>query len=310
MALSSEINQTIQTYLYREQRLLEQYSAYELEKKSQSSSLVRKGVSIGVGELASWVFESSKVGRYGRSLTKQYLDLQIKEQQRERERTFENQHNVTVQSLRTFLETISIKRKSLKEPNSRQILSKLDKAQNYVKLPTRIRKTNEMLFDLISKDLIFNTEIPETIIEEIILSPGDPEIALLEIKKRLGSATKFVNIIDPYIGKITLDLLLSVAEDIPIKVITAYTGGKNVGRFIRECKAFKKERPTFDIRKCDPSLIHDRFIFTESNVWNVGTSIKDVGKSLSMIKQLTPDNVKKMHRFFEDLWRDSIILDL
>ena len=167
-----------------------------------------------------------------------------------------------------------------------------------------------MLIDLTSKNLIFNTEIPETIIEEIILSPGEPEIALLEIKKRLRSATKFVNIIDPYIGQITLDLLLSVAEDIPIKIITAYTGGKNLGRFVRECKTFKKERPTFVIRKCDPSLIHDRFILTESNVWNVGTSIKDVGKSLSMIKQLTPANMTKMHQFFEDLWRDSIALDL
>ncbi len=308
--MSSEINQTIQTYLYREQRLLDQYFAFDVEKKSQSSSLVRKGVSIGVGELASWVFESSKVGRYGRNLTKQYLDLQIKEQQRERERTFENQHNVTVQSLRTFLESISIRRKSLKEPNSRQILAKLDKAQTYVRLPTRIRKTNEVLIDLASKDLIFNTEIPETIHEEIILNPGEPESALLEIRKRLGSARKFVNIIDPYIGQITLDLLLSVAEDVPIKVITAYTGGKNVGRFIRECRNFKKERPTFVIRKCDPSLIHDRFILTDSNVWNVGTSIKDVGKSLSMIKQLTPTNRSKMHRFFEDLWRDSIVLDL
>jgi hypothetical protein len=67
--MSSEINQTIQTYLYR-------------ERARKSSSLVRKGVSIGVGELASWVFESSKAGRYGRNLTKQYLDLQIKERAR------------------------------------------------------------------------------------------------------------------------------------------------------------------------------------------------------------------------------------
>lgn len=308
--MSSEIYQTLNTYLYREQRLLDQYYAYEVEIKSQSSSLVRKGVSIGVGELASWVFESSKVGRYGRNLTKQYLDLQIKEQQRERERTFENQHNVTVQSLRTYLESISIKRKSIKEPNSQRILAKLDKAQTFVKLPTRIRRTTEVLIDLTSKYLIFNTEIPETILEEIILNPGEPEIAFLEIKKRLGSATKFVNIIDPYIGQMTLDLLLSVAENIPIKVVTAYTGGKNFRRFMRDCKTFKLERPTFFIRKCDPSLIHDRFILTDSNVWNVGTSIKDVGKSLSMIKQLTPTNTTKMHRFFEGLWRDSIALDI
>ena len=308
--MSSEIYQTLNTYLYREKRLLDQYYAYEIEKKSQSSSLVGKGVSIGVGELASWVFESSKVGRYGRNLTKQYLDLQIKEQQKERERTFENQHNVTVQSLRTYLESISIRRKSIKEPNSQRLMAKLDKAQTFVKLPTRIRRTTEFLIDLTSKYLIFNTEIPETILEEVILNPGEPELAFLEIKKRLGSATKFVNIIDPYIGQVTLDLLLSVAEDIPIKVITAYTGGKKVGRFMRECKSFKLERPTFSIRKCDPSLIHDRFILTDSNVWNVGTSIKDVGKSLSMINQITPTNTTKMHRFFEDLWRDSIALNL
>ena len=146
--MSSEIYQTLNTYLYREQRLLDQYYAYEVEIKSQSSSLVRKGVSIGVGELASWVFESSKVGRYSRNLTKQYLDLQIKEQQRERERTFDNQHNVTVQSLRTYLESRSIKRKSIKESNSQRILAKLDKAQTFVKLPTRIRRTTEVLIDL------------------------------------------------------------------------------------------------------------------------------------------------------------------
>ena len=309
--MSSEIKSTINTYIYREKRLLEQYNIYMSEKTSPSASLVSKGVSIGVGELTSWLFESSKAGRYGRSLTKEYLDLQTKEQLKERERTIENQHHVTVQSLRTFLESISIKRKSLKVRNSHQILAKLDKAQNYVKLPTKIRKTIELLIDLISKELIYNTEISEMPVKEVILSPGKPYSAIVEIKKILGSANNFVNVIDPYVDQTTLDLLLSVPERIPIQLITSYTSGsKNVGRFIRACKSFKKERPTFDIRKCDPSLIHDRFILTESNGWNVGSSLKDVGKSLSMIKQLAPTNVTKMYQFFEDLWRDSIAINL
>jgi len=105
----------------------------------------------------------------------------------------------------------------------------------------------------------------------------------------------------------TLDLLLTIPERTPIKVITAYTGGQEKERrLIRACRKFKQERPMFDIRKCDPSLIHDRFILSGSNGWNVGASLKDVGKGLSMITQLSSSNRKRIHDFFDDLWRDSM----
>lgn len=306
----SEINQRIEEYIFREKALLDQLALLQSQKDDASTKLVTEGISFGVGEFATWLLESSRAGRYGRSLSKKYLDQKRKEQRIEQERGVQHQHEVTVLSLITLLGTISIWKHNINKPNSQGILAKLEKAQTFVRLSTRIRNTIKMLIDLTDKNLIYNVDISEVhITEEIIISPGKPYTAISEIKKILHSSSGFVKVIDPYVNEYTLDILMSVPENIPIMVITSYTGGKHKeNRFIRSCKVFKKERPKFEIMKCDPTLIHDRFIITRNQAWSVGSSLKDIGKSLSMIKTLTQSNREKMNKFFDDLWKDSLRL--
>jgi len=184
--MSSEINQRIEEYIFREKALLDQLTLLQSQKDDSSTKLVTAGISYGVGEFASWLFESSRVRRYGQSLSKKYIDQQLKEQKMIQERTIEHQHNVTVQSLRTFLSTISLWNKTLNEQNSKLILAKLDKAQTYVRLSTKIRNTIKMLIDLSTKGLVYNTDIlQEKLPMEVIISPGKPYSGMLEIKKYL-----------------------------------------------------------------------------------------------------------------------------
>jgi len=302
--LSLDIQRILENYIYREKVLLDQLTLLKKSSKELGTKLVKNGLSLGVGELASWLFDSSRVRRYGRGLTKRFLDQQIKEQRLVQERAIEHQHNVTVLSLTTFLASISIWKRNLNKPNSKKLIARLDRAQNYVRLSTRIINTIKMIVNLTSESLIYNHDIPlSQIEEEIIIPPSKPYTGMKELKKILSSADEYVKIIDPYISEITLDILLATPEGLPILVITSYTGGiEKEKRLIRACKKFKEERPKFEIRKCDPTLIHDRFILTKTRGWSVGSSLKDVGKKLSLIKTMTLPTKNKMHRFFEDLW--------
>jgi len=47
-----------------------------------------------------------------------------------------------------------------------------------------------------------------------------------------------------------------------------------------------------EVRKCDSGLIHVRFILTRTHGWNFGSSLKDFGKKLTMIKELL-DHAKR-----------------
>lgn len=208
--MSSEINQIIEEYIFREKALLDQLTLLQSQKDDASTKLVTEGISFGVGEFASWLLESSRAGRYGRSLSKKYLDQKRKEQRIEQERGIQHQHEVTVLSLITFLGSISIWKHNIKKPFSQGILAKLEKAQTYVRLSTRIRNTMKMLIDLTDKNLIYNDDIPEVrIAEEIIIPPGKPYTTINELKKILRSSSGFVKIIDPYVNDYTLDLSLN-----------------------------------------------------------------------------------------------------
>ena len=107
----------------------------------------------------------------------------------------------------------------------------------------------------------------------------------------------------------TLEFLINIPKGFPIKVLTEYTGGKEKERrFKRACQRFRVERPNFQIRKCKPRLIHDRFILTQTQGWSIGPSLKDIGKKLSMIKEMSSQTKNEAEKVFDQIWSRSIDL--
>jgi len=290
--------------------LLSKLFQLKRQRKDVGAEIGRTIIGEGVAAFATDLFESSLAGRLGRKATKAVLDQKRKEQVLTQERSIENQHNSSVQSVRDFLSSISLKRKDLKEPNSSKLVAKLDRAQEFVKVDTRIRRTITALRGIASKALVYNKDIPaQQVVKEVIVPPSQPFTGAIKLKEILRSAQGYAKIIDPYVDETTLEFLINIPKGIPIKVLTEYTGGKEKEkRLKRACQRFRVERPHFQIRKCKLKLIHDRFMITQTQGWSIGPSLKDIGKKLSMIKEISSQTKDEAEKVFDQIWSRSIDL--
>ena len=296
--MSYEIKNRLEQYIRQEQALLDQLSQLKRRRVDVGTEISKAIISEGAAAFATDLFESSMAGRLGRKLTKAVLDQKQKEQLLIQERNIGNQHNFLIQSVRAFLSSISLKRRNLKEPNSSKLIAKLDRAQEFVKVDTRIRRTITPLRSIANKPLIYNKDIPaQQIAKEVIVSPGKPFTGSIKLKEILRSSRGYVKIIDPYVDETTLEFLLSIHKGVPTKLLTAHTGGEEKERrFKRACKRFKVERPQFETRKCEPGLIHDRFILTQTQGWNIGSSLKDFGKKMSVITEISTQTKSEVEK--------------
>jgi len=308
--MSQEIRNRLEEYVQREQALLDRLLRLKRWREDVRRDISKDVVSEVTATLIGDLFESFKAGKLGRKFVRAILNQKEKEEFLIQERSIEEQHNSLVQSIRDFLSSISLRRKNLKEPNSFKLIAKLDRAQEYIKVETRIKKTIMVLKSIMNKPLIYNKDIlTQHVVKEAVVPPGKPFTGVLKLKEVLRNVRGYVKIIDPYVDEVTLELLLSVPEGLPIKLLTAYTGGKEKERrFKRACKGFKVERPLFEVRKCDPRLIHDRFVLTRTQGWSIGSSLKDFGKKLSMIKELSDQAKREAESIFDRIWEKSIDL--
>lgn len=310
MSMSHEIKNRLEQYIRREQALLNKFSQLKKQRKDVGGEIGRTIIGEGVAAFAADLFESSLAGRLGRKATKALLEQKRKEQLLIQERNIENQHDFLVQSVRALLSSMSSMRKNLKEPNSSKLVAKLDRAQEFVKVDTRIRRTITALRGIANKSLIYNKQTPvQQIVKEVIVPPGKPFTGAMKLKEVLRSVQGYAKIIDPYVDETTLEFLINIPKGLPIKVLTEYTGGKEKERrFKRACQRFRTERLYLQVRKCKPKLIHDRFILTQTQGWSIGSSIKDMGKRLSMIKEISSQTKREAEKVFDQIWSKSINL--
>lgn len=304
--MSEDIKSRLQEYVRQEQVLLDLILQLR-NQKNVGAEISKTFLSEGAAALAAGLFESPTVGRLGRKLTKSALDQQQKNQLMIQERNIENQHNSLVQRVSDFVSSLSVKRKNLQETNSYELTGKLERAQEFLKVETRIRRTLTTMMSIASKQLIYNKDIQASqSVKEIIILPGEPFSGSLRLKEMLRSVRGYAKIIDPYVDETTLEVLFEIPEDVPIRILTEHIGGeKKEEQFRRACQRFITERPLFQPRKCEPRLIHDRFILTKAQGWSVGSSLKDIGKKMSMIKEISIESKIEAERKFEELWRNA-----
>ena len=187
------------------------------------------------------------------------------------------------------------------------LISRLDRAQSGARVDTRIRHTIKYLINLKSKQLVNNKDLPFLPQIEAVLPPGSPYKGLMELGKVLGSAMGYAKIFDTFVSIKTLDILYSIPEGVPIKLLTEKTGGKKrEPAFLRACKAFKVERPGFEVRR--GKGLHDRFILMPNQGWSVGPSLKDFGNKVSSITPLQEKGKREAEKIFDALWKKASVL--
>jgi hypothetical protein len=276
--MSSEIKRSLEHYITKGENLLEELKLAKLQQKNVQANLGRNILAEGVRYFTADIFESAGVGRTAKKLTKAYLEQQKKAQQALINRNYNIHFDSWMGNIKEFLSTISFWKTNLKEKNSQQLINRFDKVQEYVRPETKISRSIRTLRGISNKPLIYNKEM----------------------------TTGHIKIIDPYVNEETLDILLSVPKNLPLFLLTTFTGGENKERrFVKLCKKFKAERSRFEIRKTDPKHIHDRFILTKGKGWSIGTSLNSIGNKMSIITELLKNPRKEAEDIFEDLWTNS-----
>jgi len=296
--MSDEISQALESYIHQEQRLLTQLSQIQGQRQDIRTELGKDAVRLGAREI---------LGRTGGKYARKLMERAERERIRNQETQIDSQHRGNIQRIRGFLGTVSEWKKNLKEPNSDRLISRLDRAQSGAKVATRIRHTITLLMNLKAKMLVYNKILPLSPQIEAVLPPGSPYKGLMELRKVLSSATGYVKICDTYVNTKTLDILYSIPEDSPIKLLTENTGGKKrAPTFLRACKDFKVERPSFVVRKSEG--LHDRFILMEDRGWAAGPSLNDFGSKFSSLTPLTENGKREAEKIFDNLWKKARVL--
>lgn len=170
--MSHEIEQRIDYYIQREQDLLNELLNLRKQSRNISLELVEDFVAEGVKLVAKDVLRLPFGGKYVKKLTKTLLHQKQIDQFKIQEQSIEAQHQSIVQDARTLLQSVSIQKANLREPNSYMLIKKIDEAQECIKLETKIRRTISALRSIVNKPLIYNKDIP------LLLKPIEPKKTL------------------------------------------------------------------------------------------------------------------------------------
>jgi len=116
------------------------------------------------------------------------------------------------------------------------------------------------------------------------------------LKSQIGVAKNRVWIIDGYIGEGTLNILYGLPNNISIRILTKYPEKNFKSVWTKFINEYKKS----EVRK--HSQVHDRLIIVDNKSFMTGPSLKDAGKSPSLICHFDSGDSKKAVEFFEWFW--------
>jgi len=131
-----------------------------------------------------------------------------------------------------------------------------------------------------------------------ILGSGSSYNVRRKFEETFSSAKTRIEIVDNYIGRVTLDYLLS--GNAPIKIITSSKSEKN---FDNALKSFREQyENTIDIKIVD-NIFHGRFMIVDERYYLIDHSIKDFGSKPSTFIEIKEDAVKKTYEaLFTKYW--------
>ncbi len=174
----------------------------------------------------------------------------------------------------------------------------LDYKDNLVILVDVVKEVENWLKGSIKSSLVF-------------IPARDAYFARATLQNMFSRCQEYVKIQDPYLGEETFDVLDYIPKETEIKLLTS-TGigvGEDLERVIRSVERMKAERRAkfhvlFIGNPNGDAPFHDRFIISKNACWNVGTSLKQIGKDKdTTIADITKqDKEELIERAFDNWW--------
>ena len=133
-------------------------------------------------------------------------------------------------------------------------------------------------------DELFDKLEPKKIESQKIFFDGEIYDAYSLIIDLIKSAKEKIIIIDNYIDKSILDMLVHKKENVSIELVTSshYLTKTDINKF-------NKQYPNLNIKYSN--LFHDRFIIIDNTLYHLGASLKDLGKKCFGINKIEDKDI-------------------
>lgn len=182
------------------------------------------------------------------------------------------------------------------------------KKPNYSLLTTKLKEVI-LALDVVQRTAVKAEFPPEKIpgvVEVVTVDRAQPFTALKRIEGIFANAKGYLKIMDKWVGERTLDFIWMVPTELPVSILTSIVEKKSIGRFGMALQRLAKERKAvIELRKCEPSELHDRYIITQDELWMSGPSLKDLGITKWGVVAKIGDATKKVEieRKFDVIWK-------
>ena len=133
-------------------------------------------------------------------------------------------------------------------------------------------------------DELFDKLEPKKIESQKIFFDGEIYDAYSLIIDLIKSAKEKIIIIDNYIDKSILDMLVYKKENVSIELVTSshYLTKTDISKF-------NKQYPNLNIKYSN--IFHDRFIIIDNTLYHLGASLKDLGKKCFGINKIEDKDI-------------------
>ena len=155
-------------------------------------------------------------------------------------------------------------------------------------------------------------KVPLQLDSTIILEKGKTVEILRRVSEVFNSSTKFLKVMDNWIGAKTLEYFTSLPE-IPVKILTSNIKKNDLVSFQVMLNRINETRSNpIEVRLCEPKEFHDRYAINGKELWMIGASLKDVGyKTWTTINKINDeDQRQEINKIFDVLWRKSTLFSL
>jgi len=136
------------------------------------------------------------------------------------------------------------------------------------------------------------------------IEPDKPYSAkLILFDEVLSRMRNRIWICDPYVGIRLLDILNKIDVSIEIRIMTQQVQDK--AAFIRALVDFKREHLSTEVKVTQSTEIHDRYVISDTGMWLVGHSLKDLGSKETFLVRVGDDIRDSVESVFKGRWNAS-----
>jgi hypothetical protein len=120
--------------------------------------------------------------------------------------------------------------------------------------------------------------------DEVMIEADTPHSAYVKIRDIVEQASITLTIVDPWVSRELFPLLTNVDRNVNVRILTRQDIPKDFGP--EAAKFAKQHGMTIEVRT-GLGDSHDRFLVVDNRLFNSGASLKDLGKKLSVVTEIT-----------------------